>query len=76
MKNQPIEKLLESFPPELRQEVEDYAYFIRDRYFHKIQNDKFKFEWDGALAAFERENSALEIQVKGCKWVEDADVSS
>jgi len=71
---QSLKDLLEKLPPDLQQEVIDFADFLLDKQRMK-QKDEFKFDWRGALRDLRNKYTSVELQHKILEWW-GADVSS
>jgi hypothetical protein len=52
-----IEELIKELPPELQQEVSDFAQFLLDR-----------MTWAGGLREFRDQFTSLELQKKALEW--------
>ena len=64
---QTLEELIGSLPPELRQEVRDFAEFLLERKAPRKQN-KLRLTWAGALREFRDQFTSLELQKKALEW--------
>jgi len=62
-----IEELIKELPPELRQEVRDFAQFLLDTKIHRKQK-KLRLTWAGGLREFRDEFTSLELQKKALEW--------
>ena len=71
---QSLKDLLEKLPPDLQQEVIDFADFLLDKQRMK-QKGEFKFDWRGALRDLRNKYTSVELQHKILEWW-GADVSS
>jgi hypothetical protein len=58
-----LEELVKELPPELQQEVQDFARFLFET---KVQprHSKLRMNWAGALSEFRGQFTALELQKK------------
>ena len=67
----PIEKLIEELPPELRQEVEDFARFLlvtkANRHQRKART-KPTFRWAGAVKDLRDRYTSVELQHEISGW--------
>jgi hypothetical protein len=64
---QSIDELVRELPPELQQEVRDFAQFLLDRKVHPRQK-KLRLTWAGALREFRDQYTSLELQKKALEW--------
>ncbi len=62
-----LTELMDDLPPELRQEVEDFAKFLLETRVRPKQN-KLRMSWAGALAEFREQFTSLELQKKALEW--------
>lgn len=62
-----IEELIRELPPELQQEVQDFAQFLLDTKVRKKQK-KLRMSWAGALREFRDQFTSLELQKKALEW--------
>ncbi|HGE72370.1 TPA: DUF2281 domain-containing protein [Candidatus Poribacteria bacterium] len=62
-----IEELMEKLPPDLQQEVYDFAQFLLER---KIQpkQKRLRMDWAGGLSEFRDKFTSLELQKKALEW--------
>ncbi len=58
-----IEALVNELPPELQQEVYDFAQFLLDRKV-KTKPKKLRLDWAGGLREFRDQYTSLELQHK------------
>lgn len=61
----PLEQIIKDLPPEARHELEDFAYFLRERYIPKAKQLKVKplgFSWVGALKDLRDKFTSVELQ--------------
>jgi Protein of unknown function (DUF2281) len=65
MKN--LEELIRELPPELQQEVHDFAEFLLEKKLHPRQG-KLRMRWAGALREFRGQFTSLELQKKALEW--------
>jgi hypothetical protein len=63
-----IEELIKELPPELQQEVEDFARFLAARG-DKEHPRKPTFEWAGALKDLRDQYTSVELQHKISDWM-------
>ena len=64
---QSLKDLLEKLPPDLQEEVIDFAEFLLDKQRMK-QKSEFKFEWAGALKDLREKYTSVELQHKISEW--------
>lgn len=64
---QTIKDLLEKLPPDLQQEVKDFAEFLIDKKVRKKQK-KLRMTWAGALREYRDQFTSLELQKKAIEW--------
>mgnify|MGYP000204742821 CR=1 FL=1 len=62
-----IEELIKELPPELQQEVSDFAQFLLDRKIRPKQK-KLRMTWVGGLREFRDQFTSLELQKKALEW--------
>lgn len=62
-----IEELMQELPPELQEEVRDFAEFLLEK---RVQRRKGipSFEWAGALSDLRDQYTAVELQHKTTNW--------
>jgi hypothetical protein len=62
-----IDELMEKLPPELQDEVYDFAQFLLER---KIQpkQKRLRMDWAGGLSEFRDKFTSLELQKKALEW--------
>ena len=61
----PLEKLIEELPPELQQEVEDFARFLLETKVRPVAGqarDKPTLSWAGALSDLRDQYTSVELQ--------------
>jgi hypothetical protein len=63
----PIEELVKELPPELQQEVYDFAQFLLETKVRPKQK-KLRMSWAGALREFRDQFTSLELQKKALEW--------
>jgi hypothetical protein len=62
-----LEDLMARLPPELQQEVRDFAFFLAEK--KTIQKRrKLRFNWAGGLREFRDRYTSLELQKKSTDW--------
>lgn len=62
-----LEDLIKELPPELLQEVHDFAKFLFETKVHP-RHSKLRMNWAGALAEFRGQYTSLELQRKALEW--------
>ncbi len=62
-----IEQLMKELPPDLQQEVEDFARFLLERKARKAGR-KLRQNWAGALSDYRDQYTSLELQKKALEW--------
>ena len=62
-----VEELIRQLPPELQQEVHDFAQFLLDTKVRPKQK-KLRMTWAGALREFRDQFTSLELQKKALEW--------
>lgn len=63
----PLEELVRQLPPDLRDEVRDFAEFLLTRHSRRPGRILGQ-EWAGALRAHREEYTALELQRRALEW--------
>jgi hypothetical protein len=62
-----IERIMKDLPPDLQQEVEDFAVSVRKREKRK-RGRKLRQDWAGGLRAYRGQYTSLELQKKALEW--------
>lgn len=62
-----LEEIVKDLPPELQQEVRDFAEFLIEKQMKKPRN-KPNFSWAGALKDLRDQYSSVELQHKISEW--------
>jgi len=62
-----IENLLKDLPPDLQEEVYDFACFLKDTKVGSKQK-KVRMSWAGGLREFRDQFTSLELQEKALGW--------
>lgn len=62
MRKKNLEEIISGMPPELLQEVEDFARFVNEKYTLKSRVDKFSYEWEGALRDIGSDWDAVKLE--------------
>jgi len=68
---QSLKELIEQLPPELQQEVRDFAEFLLERRVGKLKVEKkgkLKLDWRGALSDLRDRYTSVELQHKIPEW--------
>lgn len=70
MTTKPLDELIKELPPELRQEVYDFAKFLLDTKVKRKQN-RLRADWAGGLKDLRDQFTSLELQKKALEWRDD-----
>ncbi len=62
-----LEELIKELPPELRQELEDFAKFLLEKRRRK-SGRRLRQDWAGALSDYRDQYTSLELQKKAMEW--------
>ena len=62
-----IDEIMRELPPELQQEVVDFAYFLLEKRKQKYGR-KLRQDWAGALKEYRSRYTSLELQKKALEW--------
>jgi hypothetical protein len=62
-----LEELIKELPPELQQEVQDFARFLVETKVHPGRS-KLRMNWAGGLSEFRGQFTSLELQKKALEW--------
>jgi len=62
-----IEQLIKELPPELQQQVRDFAQFLLETKVRPKQK-KLRLSWAGGLREFRDKFTSLELQKKALEW--------
>ena len=65
-----LEEILRELPPDLQQEVLDFAEFLKQKKTPKKQN-RLRLSWAGALKEFRDQYTSLDLQRKALEWLGD-----
>ena len=65
-----LEEMIKELPPELQQEIRDFAEFLLETKVHKKQRkqSKLRLTWAGGLREFRDQFTSLELQKKALEW--------
>ncbi|MGQ9631840.1 MAG: DUF2281 domain-containing protein [bacterium] len=63
----PLEELVKELPPELQEEVRDFAEFLLEKR-RKKRRGKPRFDWAGALKELRDQYTSVELQHKISEW--------
>ena len=66
-----LEELIKELPPDLRQEVYDFASFLMEKRAQPKQK-KLRMTWAGGLRGFRDQFTSLELQKKALEWRDDS----
>lgn len=64
---QTLKELIDQLPPELQQEVRDFAEFLLEKKAKKAGR-KLRQDWAGALREYKGQYTSLELQKKALEW--------
>jgi len=64
---QTLKELIDRLPPELQQEVQDFAEFLLEKRARRPRR-KPKFDWAGALRDLRDRYTSVELQHKIAEW--------
>ncbi len=62
-----LEELIKELPPDLQQEVQDFAQFLLDKRAKK-KRGTMSFPWAGALKDLRNQYTSVELQHKISEW--------
>ena len=62
-----LDELVKELPPELQQEVQDFATFLFETKVRPKQS-KLRLSWAGGLSEFRDQFTSLELQKKALEW--------
>jgi hypothetical protein len=62
-----LEEMIKQLPPELQQEVVDFAQFLVEKRGRKYGR-RLRQDWAGALNDYRDQYTALELQKKALEW--------
>jgi hypothetical protein len=62
-----FDELIKELPPELQQEVQDFARFLFETKVHP-RRSKLRMHWAGGLSEFREQFTSLELQKKALEW--------
>ena len=62
-----VEEIIKELPPELQQEVEDFAQFLMEKRVRKLHSP-LKLDWRGALRDLRDQFTSVELQHKALEW--------
>lgn len=63
-----IEELIRELPPDLQQEVYDFACFLLEKKKIRSKQEKLSMTWAGGLKEFRDQFTSLELQKKALEW--------
>ncbi len=63
-----LEELLQELPPELQQEVYDFARFLLETKAQPRRKGKLRLTWAGALREYRDRYTSLDLQRKALEW--------
>ena len=62
-----LEELIKELPPDLQEEVMDFANFVLERRANRPRR-KPRFDWAGGLKDFRDKYTSVELQHKASEW--------
>ncbi len=62
-----LDEIIEQLPPELQDEVFDFAQFLLKEKVHSKQT-KLRMSWAGGLIEFREKFTSMELQKKALEW--------
>jgi hypothetical protein len=62
-----FDELIKELPPELQQEVQDFARFLFETRV-RSRRAKLRMNWAGGLSEFREQFTSLELQKKALEW--------
>jgi hypothetical protein len=62
-----LDEILKELPPDLQQEVLDFAEFLNQKRTRKRQK-RLRLSWAGALKEFREQYTSLDLQRKALEW--------
>ncbi len=65
-----LKDLIETLPPDLKKEVEDFVKFLLEKR-AKRRGNRLSQDWAGALKEFRNQFTSLELQKKATEWREE-----
>lgn len=68
MLEQMIKSKLEELSEDLKKEALDYIEFLLQKHKRKVEEGKFRFDWEGGLSELKEHYSSVELQHKAMKW--------
>ena len=63
-----IDELIEQLPPELQDEVFDFAQFLLKTKAQPLKQKRLRMSWAGGLKEFRNEFNSIELQKKSLEW--------
>jgi len=64
---QTLQELINQLPPQLQEEVREFAEFLLERRAKKL-GQKLRQDWAGALREYRDQYTSLELQKKALEW--------
>jgi hypothetical protein len=62
-----LDEILKELPPDLQQEVLDFAEFLKQKR-TRIRQKRLRLSWAGALKEFREQYTSLDLQRKALEW--------
>ena len=63
-----LEELVRELPPELQQEVYDFAQFLHENRAQPRRKGKLRLTWAGGLREYRDQYTSLDLQRKALEW--------
>jgi len=63
-----LEELVKELPPDLQQEVQDFARYLLETKVRPRPSRKMRLTWAGGLREFRDQYTSLELQKKALEW--------
>lgn len=67
--------IIKSLPPDAQKELQDFAEFLKQKYFIKKKITKLKLDWAGGLGKYKDKFEPVDLQHKITGWWGGVDVS-
>ena len=63
-----LQEIVDELPPELQQEVYDFAQFLHEKRARPKRKGKLSLTWAGALREYRDRYTSLDLQKKALEW--------
>ena len=63
-----LQEIVDELPPELQQEVYDFAQFLHEKRARPKRKGKLRLTWAGALREYRDRYTSLDLQKKALEW--------